>query len=73
MTPHSGFSRRGWLLFAVMALLWGVPYLFISVAVESISPPAIVAGRTLLAALLLLPFALRSGALRAALRHWPWV
>ena len=56
-----------------MALLWGVPYLFISIAVETISPPAIVAGRTLIAALLLLPFALRTGALRAALRHWPWV
>lgn len=68
-----GFTRRGWLLFGAMAVLWGVPYLFISVAVESLSPPAIVAGRTLIAAVLLLPFALRSGALRAAWRHWPWV
>lgn len=66
-------TRRGWILFSAMALLWGVPYLFISVAVESLSPPAVVAGRTLIAALLLLPFALRSGALRAALAHWPWV
>ena len=68
-----GFTRRGWLLFGAMALLWGVPYLFISMAVESFSPPAIVAGRTLIAALLLLPFAIRSGALRQALRVWPWV
>lgn len=73
MNAAGGFSRRGWLLFGAMALLWGVPYLFISVVVESFSPPAIVAGRTLIAALLLLPFALRSGALRAAWRHWPWV
>ncbi|WP_164234413.1 DMT family transporter [Microbacterium hydrocarbonoxydans] len=73
MTPHAGFSRRGWLLFGAMALLWGVPYLFISVAVESFSPPAVVAGRTLIAALLLLPFAIRGGALRAAWKHWPWV
>jgi len=72
VTP-TGFTRRGWLLFAAMALLWGVPYLFISVAVESYSPPAIVAARTLIAALLLLPFALRSRALRPALRRWPWV
>ncbi|MCK2024384.1 DMT family transporter [Microbacterium sp. kSW2-24] len=70
---HTGFSRRGWLLFGAMALLWGVPYLFISIAVESFSPPAIVAGRTLIAALLLLPFALRNGALKAAWKHWPWV
>ncbi|GAB3601410.1 DMT family transporter [Microbacterium tumbae] len=56
-----------------MALIWGVPYLFIRIAVESYSPPAVVAGRTLIAALLLLPFAIRSGALRPALRKWPWV
>ncbi|WP_259461027.1 MULTISPECIES: DMT family transporter [unclassified Microbacterium] len=73
MTPQAGFSRRGWLLFGAMALLWGVPYLFISIAVESISPPAIVAGRTLIAALILLPFAFRGGAMRTALKHWPWV
>jgi len=73
VSAQAGFSRRGWLLFGAMALLWGVPYLFISVAVESISPPAIVAGRTLIAALLLLPFAIRGGALRQALTMWPWV
>lgn len=73
MTAQAGFSRRGWLLFGAMALLWGVPYLFISVAVESLSPPAVVAGRTLIAAVLLLPFAFRGGAMRAALARWPWV
>jgi drug/metabolite transporter (DMT)-like permease len=69
----AGFSRRGWLLFGAMCLLWGVPYLLIRIAVESLSPPAVVAGRTLIAALLLLPFAIRSGALKAAWKHWPWV
>lgn len=67
------FTARGWLLFAVMAVLWGMPYLFIKQAVDSYSPAAIVAGRTLVGALILLPFALRSGALRPALRLWPWV
>ncbi len=61
------------MLFGAMALIWGVPYLFIRIAVESYSPPAVVAGRTLIAALLLLPFAIRSGALRAAWKKWPWV
>lgn len=69
----TGFSRRGWLLFGAMCLLWGVPYLLISVVVESFSPPAMVAGRTLIAALLLLPFAIRSGALKAAWKLWHWV
>jgi drug/metabolite transporter (DMT)-like permease len=73
VNAHTTVSRRGWLLFGAMALLWGVPYLFIRIAVDSYSPPAIVAGRTLIAALLLLPFAIRSGALRPALKKWPWV
>jgi len=67
------FTPRAWMLFAVMCLVWGVPYLFIAQAVESFSPPAVVAIRTLGAGILLLPFALRGGALRPALRLWPWV
>nr|WP_277816274.1 EamA family transporter [Microbacterium ginsengiterrae] len=61
------------MLFAVMAVVWGITYLFIKEAVQSFTPPAVVAGRTLLGAVILLPFALRSGALKAAWRHWPWV
>ena len=72
-STQGGFTRRGWLLFAVMALVWGITYLFIKEAVHSITPPAVVAGRTLLGALVLLPFAIRSGALKAAWKHWPWV
>lgn len=66
-------SVRGWLLYAAMAVLWGIPYLFIKEAVDSYSPAAIVAGRTLLGAAVLLPLALHRGALRPALRVWPWV
>lgn len=66
-------TAKGWWLFAAMALLWGVPYLFIKEAVDSYSPAAIVAGRTLLGALVLLPIALHRRALRPALRVWPWV
>ncbi|MGC5171469.1 DMT family transporter [Micromonospora sp. DT81.3] len=67
------YDTRAWLLFSAMALLWGVPYLFIKVAVESYSPAAIVSGRTLIGALLLLPFALRQEALRPAIEKWRWV
>jgi len=66
-------SARGWWLFAAMAVLWGIPYLFIKEAVDSFSPPAVVAGRTLVGALLLLPIALHRRALGPALRRWPWV
>lgn len=73
MATLTRFDGRAWLLFAAMALLWGMPYLFISIAVESLSPPAVVAGRTLLGAALLLPFALRQKALRPAWSKLGWV
>lgn len=68
-------SRRGWVLFAAMSVIWGLPYLLISVAVETLAPATVVAGRTGIAALLLLPVALHQGALRPALTraHLPWV
>ncbi len=63
-------SRRGWLLFVAMGVIWGVPYLLIKVAVEEISPSVLVLGRTLLAGLLLLPVALMRGHLRGLQRAW---
>jgi drug/metabolite transporter (DMT)-like permease len=67
------FGTRGWVLFGAMAVLWGMPYLFIKQAVDSYSPASVVAGRTLIAAVLLLPFALRQSALRPAFAKFGWV
>lgn len=67
------FDARAWVLFAVMAVVWGIPYLFIKVAVDSYSPAAVVAGRTLIGALILLPFALRQKSLRPAFSKIGWV
>ena len=39
-------SRKGWVLFAVMCLVWGIPYLFIKVAVEEVAVPVVVFART---------------------------
>jgi drug/metabolite transporter (DMT)-like permease len=63
-------TRRGLALFAAMSVIWGVPYLLIKVAVEDLSPPVIVAARTGLAALVLVPLAHRRGVLRPALERW---
>jgi len=63
-------SKRGWLLFAAMGLIWGVPYLFIKVAVGTLTPASLVLARTALAAALLLPIAGARGELRPLLRHW---
>jgi drug/metabolite transporter (DMT)-like permease len=66
-------SRRGWLLFCALCVIWGIPYLLIRIAVREVAPPALVFFRTAPAALLLLPFALRRGRLGALVRRWPWI
>jgi drug/metabolite transporter (DMT)-like permease len=63
-------TRRGWLLFAAMSVIWGLPYLLIRVAVKHVEPPVIVFGRTSIASAVLLVLAARTDALRAALRCW---
>ena len=63
-------TTRAWLLFALSSIIWGVPYLFIKVAVDGGVPPAFVAwARVALGAALLLPVALRRGALRGLRGH----
>ena len=66
-------SRRGWLLFLTMSIIWGTPYLLIRVAVRELSPATLVFARTLPAAVLLIPVALHRGHLRALLPHWRWI
>jgi drug/metabolite transporter (DMT)-like permease len=63
-------TRRGWLLFAVMSVIWGTPYLMIKVAVAEVAPAVVVAFRTGVAALVLVPVAASRGALVPALRRW---
>ncbi len=63
-------TRRGWLLFAAMSVIWGLPYLLIKVAVEHLSPSVIVFGRTSLAGIVLVALAAHTGALKPALAHW---
>jgi drug/metabolite transporter (DMT)-like permease len=63
-------SRRGWILFAAMCVIWGIPYLLIRVAVRDLSPASVVFFRTATAMLLLLPIAVRRGALVDVFRRW---
>ena len=67
---RGSMSRRGWLLFAAMCVIWGVPYLLIKVAVEDMSPAVLVLGRTVIAAALLLPIAALRGELRVLRGYW---
>jgi drug/metabolite transporter (DMT)-like permease len=63
-------TRRGWVLFTTMCVLWGMPYLLIKVAVEELEPSTLVLLRTAIAAAVLLPYAAARGHLRPVLRAW---
>ncbi len=63
-------TRRGWLLFAAMCVLWGIPYLLIKVAVAEVSVPVLVFARTAIGALVLVPLAVRPGAVAIVRAHW---
>jgi drug/metabolite transporter (DMT)-like permease len=66
-------TRRGWMLFIALGLLWGMPYLLIRIAVEHIDPLVVAGSRTLIGSLLLLPVALHRNALAPAFRNWKWL
>ena len=66
-------TRRGWALFAAMAVIWGIPYLLIKIAVGELTPAGLVLLRTALGAALLLPIAATRGWLTPLLPYWRWV
>lgn len=66
-------SRKGWLLFCALCVIWGIPYLLIRVAVRELTPATLVFLRTAPVAALMLPFALRRGRLGPLLARWRWV
>ena len=66
-------SRRAWFLFAGMAIIWGIPYLLIRVAVRELDPGVLVLGRTAPAALLLLPLVIARGQFRVLLHNIKWI
>ncbi len=63
-------SRRGWLLFSAMSVIWGIPYLFIKVAVAELAPATLVLARVGIAAVVLLPATVRRRELIPVLRQW---
>jgi drug/metabolite transporter (DMT)-like permease len=64
-------TARGWFLFSLMGVVWGVPYLMIKVAVDELSPSMVVFARCAIGAALLMPLAIRQGGLTDTVRaHW---
>lgn len=67
MTP------RGWFLLISLGIIWGLPYLFIKIAVETFSPTSLVFLRVVLAAAVLVPIVTYKRQWRTLSGHWPWV
>ena len=65
-------SARAWLSLSITAALWGASYMFIKVALDGgLSEGFIICARTILGAAVLLPMAVRAGAVRQILdRRW---
>jgi drug/metabolite transporter (DMT)-like permease len=66
-------TRRALLLFIAMSVIWGLPYLFIRIAVSDLSPVVLVFARTAIGALILLPIALARGevgGVHGVLKSW---
>ena len=62
-------SWRAWGAFAALGIIWGLPYFFIKLSVQELSPVVVAFGRVTLGALILLPIAWRRGALHSLGKH----
>ena len=60
---------RAWCAFGALGIIWGLPYFFIKLAVQEVSPFIVAWGRIALATAILLPIAWRRGALRSLGDH----
>ena len=63
-------SRKGWLLFIAISVFWGIPYLFIKIAVRELDPTVVVFARVGIAAVVLVPVALFRGTWQQLRQQW---
>ncbi len=66
-------SRKALFLFLLVGTAWGLPYLFIALAVPYFSNSSIIFSRVLIGAIVLIPIAMYRKTLLPALKAWPWV
>jgi drug/metabolite transporter (DMT)-like permease len=64
-------TKRGWLAFSLLSAIWGVPYLFIRIAVRGGVPPLVLAWvRVTMASVILLALAAQAGKLSGLRSRW---
>lgn len=59
--------------FILVGFLWGVPYLFMRVAVREWDPSVVVFGRVVIGAAILFPIAVKRGVVKDSLRGFKWI
>ena len=64
-------DRRAWSLLLALSAIWGASYLFIEIGLRDLSAPLVAWLRVALGAAVLVPLALRAGALRGLGGLWP--
>lgn len=60
-------------MFLAAGIFWGLPYFFIAIALESFSTQTIVFARTLIGAMVLIPYAIKFGNLKKSFKAWPYI
>ncbi|HUB76640.1 MAG TPA: DMT family transporter [Solirubrobacteraceae bacterium] len=67
-------SRRSWLIFSAVSVIWGLPYLLIKIADDGGATPATLAwGRIVIGAAILLAWSARLGVLDTLRGSWRWI
>ncbi len=69
-------SRRNLILFILAGFLWGIPYLFIRIAVDpdtGFSPAIVVFMRVFIGALILIPIAIYDKSIFIAIKGWKYI
>ena len=66
-------TRKSLFHFILVGILWGIPYLLMKVAVADFPPAAVVAGRTLIGAMILIPIALYRKSFKGAVLGFKFV
>ena len=63
-------TRKGWLLFTAISVFWGIPYLFIKIAVRELDPTVVVFARTRDRSAVLIPVTAHHRMLQPLHRRW---
>jgi drug/metabolite transporter (DMT)-like permease len=66
-------SRKAWILFLSLGVLWGIPYLLIRIAVIDYHPVIVAFGRSAIGVIVLLPFALGQKKLVSGFQRPGWL